>query len=258
MCLLLSNVQSLLLSDMVDLHKKKAESSLQKAMGHNTKLTNPLKFFWDLLFLFSLLLVLSLPGNSTHARGIYVIPLGRIEQSLENPYETGHASFVPRLTVQRPGNETRRKMSWRPWTAAAARLRHLKGHKRKLPEPITKWKIVRGDLVSFRPSLHMQLWQNNNSNWKALRLVSSWSLENCMQVEVLCGKDRGRQGHVAVVARKLNKVIVQGLNTVVWHLPLICCDSCMMQACPQQVTIVCKISTAWMWFWASIRKCMRF
>ena len=129
-------------------------------------------------------------------------------------------SLVPRLTVQWPGNETRRKMSWRPWTAAAARLRHLKGHKRKLPEPIAKWKIVRGDLVSFGPSLHMQLWQKS-SNWKALRLVSSWSLENCMQVEVLCGKDRGRQGHVAVVARKLNKVIVQGLNTVVWHLPLI-------------------------------------
>ena len=50
-------------------------------------------------------------------------------------------------------------MSWRPWTAAAARLRHMKGHKRKPPEPITKWKIVRGDLVSLRPSPHMQLWQ---------------------------------------------------------------------------------------------------
>ena len=42
--------------------------------------------------------------------------------------------------------------------------------------------------------------------------------KQCMQVEVLCGRDRGKQGHVAVVARKLNKVIVQGLNTVGWHL----------------------------------------
>ena len=50
-------------------------------------------------------------------------------------------------------------MSWRPWTGAAARLRHLKGYKRKPPEPITKWKIVRGDLVSFRPYLRIQLWK---------------------------------------------------------------------------------------------------
>ena len=47
-----------------------------------------------------------------------------------------------------------------------------------------------------------------------------------MQVEVLCGRDRGKQGHVAVVARRLNKVIVQGLNTVGWHLiHFVCCDS---------------------------------
>ena len=127
-------------------------------------------------------------------------------------YETGPTSFVPRLTVQRPGNKTRRKMSWRPWTAAAARLRHLKGHKRKPPEPITKWKIVRGDLVSFGPYLRMQLWK-----FQLKSTTMFWS--PCMQVEVLCGKDRGKQGHVAVVARKLNKVVVQGLNTVVWHLP---------------------------------------
>lgn len=38
--------------------------------------------------------------------------------------------------------------------------------------------------------------------------------KQCMQVEVLSGRDRGKQGHVAVVARRLNKVIVQGLNTV--------------------------------------------
>lgn len=103
-------------------------------------------------------------------------------------------------------------MSWRPWTAAAARLRHMKGHKRKPPEPITKWKIVRGDLVSFRASLHMQLWQRYNFQLKSTKS------KKCMQVEVLSGRDRGKQGHVAVVARKLNKVIVQGLNTVGWHL----------------------------------------
>ena len=35
-----------------------------------------------------------------------------------------------------------------------------------------------------------------------------------LQVQVLSGKDQGKQGQVSVVARKLNKVIVQGMNTV--------------------------------------------
>jgi len=34
------------------------------------------------------------------------------------------------------------------------------------------------------------------------------------QVEVLSGKDRGKQGRVMVVARALNRVYVEGLNTV--------------------------------------------
>ena len=35
-----------------------------------------------------------------------------------------------------------------------------------------------------------------------------------IQVEVLSGKDRGKQGRVMVVARALNRVYVEGLNTV--------------------------------------------
>lgn len=34
------------------------------------------------------------------------------------------------------------------------------------------------------------------------------------QVEVLSGKDRGKQGRIMVVARALNRVYVEGLNTV--------------------------------------------
>ena len=34
------------------------------------------------------------------------------------------------------------------------------------------------------------------------------------QVEILSGKDRGNQGRVMVVARALNRVYVEGLNTV--------------------------------------------
>ena len=43
-------------------------------------------------------------------------------------------------------------MSWRPWTQAAARLRRMRGNKRKLPEKITRWNIVKGDLVSYNLS----------------------------------------------------------------------------------------------------------
>ena len=39
-------------------------------------------------------------------------------------------------------------MSWRPWTESAKRLRYMKGVKRKFPEPLKKWNIVRGDTVS--------------------------------------------------------------------------------------------------------------
>ena len=40
-------------------------------------------------------------------------------------------------------------MSWRPWTETAKRLRFMKGIKRKFPEPLKRWNIVRGDVVSL-------------------------------------------------------------------------------------------------------------
>ena len=49
-----------------------------------------------------------------------------------------------------------------------------------------------------------------------------------VQVEVLSGKDKGKQGQVAVVARKLNQVIVQGMNTVSYScLPNLAGMACM-------------------------------
>ena len=87
-------------------------------------------------------------------------------------------------------------MSWRPWTAAAKRVAQLRGNKRKPLEPIKKWNIVRGDLVNFC-------------------LVSICAREICIpQVEILAGKDKGKQGKVSVVARKQHQVIVSGMNTV--------------------------------------------
>ena len=44
-------------------------------------------------------------------------------------------------------------------------------------------------------------------------------------MEILSGKDKGKQGRVSVVARKLNKVIVEGLNTVSYGTKLTLCSS---------------------------------
>lgn len=35
-----------------------------------------------------------------------------------------------------------------------------------------------------------------------------------MQVQILCGKDKGMQGRVVSVARNVNRVFVGGFNTV--------------------------------------------
>ena len=38
-----------------------------------------------------------------------------------------------------------------------------------------------------------------------------------MQVEVLSGRDKGKQGVVSLVARRKNSVMVEGVNTVKLH-----------------------------------------
>lgn len=49
-----------------------------------------------------------------------------------------------------------------------------------------------------------------------------------MQVEILAGKDKGKQGHVALVIRRLNRVIVGGLNTVSTSSKTVMCGSCII------------------------------
>ena len=58
-------------------------------------------------------------------------------------------------------------MSWRPWTESAKRLKYMKGVKRKLPEPLKRWNIVRGDTVSDGA---YENWRLNKSD-----LGHSWS-----------------------------------------------------------------------------------
>ena len=93
-------------------------------------------------------------------------------------------------------------MSWRPWTAAAKRVAQLRGNKRKPLEPIRKWNVVRGDLVSLIAAVRCTI-------------LLKTRIVNCIpQVEILAGKDKGKQGNVSVVARRQHQVIVSGLNTV--------------------------------------------
>jgi large subunit ribosomal protein L24 len=86
-------------------------------------------------------------------------------------------------------------MSWRPWTQSAKRVKSLRGHKRLQPDLIPHWKIVRGDLVSCH-------------------VIARAQDHSFLQVQVLCGRDKGRQGKVVAVARSNNRVFVGGLNTV--------------------------------------------
>ena len=68
-------------------------------------------------------------------------------------------------------------MSHRPWSSAKKFMRPVV--RRLPPEPIKKWQIVKGDLV-----------------------------------EVIDGKDVGKQGIIRGVIRAQNKVIVEGVNMV--------------------------------------------
>jgi len=57
-------------------------------------------------------------------------------------------------------------MSWRPWSLAIASVRAMK--KRKLPEPIKKWNIVRADLVSLHFMLCLEYRQEG---WARLHIA---------------------------------------------------------------------------------------
>lgn len=69
-------------------------------------------------------------------------------------------------------------MSWRASGKALKYIRATRGVNKKIPEPIKKWNIKKGDTV-----------------------------------QVLAGKDKGKQGKVVVVDRNFNRVYVQGLHT---------------------------------------------
>jgi len=59
------------------------------------------------------------------------------------------------------------------------------------------------------------LWSETNCSftvWRVLRTLVSCAVS--FQVEILTGKDNGKQGRVSMVMRPRNAVIVEGLNTV--------------------------------------------
>lgn len=58
----------------------------------------------------------------------------------------------------------------------------------KYPEPLKQWKIVKGDTVQI--------------------------LLHFCQVQVISGKEKGKQGKVVQVLRKKQQLIVEGVNIV--------------------------------------------
>lgn len=100
--------------------------------------------------------------------------------------------------------------TWRPDTAAAQR-RNPPGLRRNkiFVEPIARedWKVFRGDTVSV-PTPQGPPQDDGQSGGAALTPVSP------PQVQVLVGKDAGKQAMVTQVVRARNWVVVEGLNTV--------------------------------------------
>ena len=68
---------------------------------------------------------------------------------------------------------------------------------KKLPEPISVWKIVRGDKVL----------------WSIIVFCTSSSNQG-VQVQVVAGKETGKQGTVVKVYRKEQKLLIASLNLV--------------------------------------------
>ena len=94
-------------------------------------------------------------------------------------------------------------MSWRPWTQSAKRIRQLKGLKRKPPEPIKKWNILNGDKV--------RCWETCLT---VVGILNNAPPNLIFQVQILVGRDKGKQGTVGTVDRKHHRVFVKGMNTV--------------------------------------------
>ena len=92
-------------------------------------------------------------------------------------------------------------MSWRATGKALKHIRSARGVNKKIPEPIKKWNIKKGDTVFAIDLCAIKICR-----------PASW----CMtaQVQILAGQDKGKQGKVVVVDRNFNRLYVQGLNTV--------------------------------------------
>ena len=101
----------------------------------------------------------------------------------------------------------------RPWTESAKKRNPLGKQRRKVfIEPIASqdWSVFKGDTVSLTTCFALQ---------KSIKMSVYICFTVCFcatlfQVEILAGKDKGKQGKVVQVIRKRNWVVLEGLNTV--------------------------------------------
>jgi hypothetical protein len=86
----------------------------------------------------------------------------------------------------------------RPVLARLAQRRGGGSRPKHLPDPISVWKIVRGDKASSSP----------------VKFDSVFVCDSVWQVQVMSGKESGKQGTVLKVYRKEQKLLIQSLNLV--------------------------------------------
>jgi large subunit ribosomal protein L24 len=90
-----------------------------------------------------------------------------------------------------------------PWTKMA-QIKNAERNKSKIiVPPLRDWYFFRGDkvieIVFILKKMHLNILKKTNFQF---------------QVQIMSGKDAGRQGIVNAVIRQRNWVFVQGLNTV--------------------------------------------
>lgn len=102
----------------------------------------------------------------------------------------------------------------------------MRKRRRPAPPSIPKWRIVRGDLVRRRAALFAAILSQHGSaagRWiapgaAALPAALAHAGAALVQVEVVSGRDRGKQGVVQRVLRKQNRILVEGVNMVRKHV----------------------------------------
>lgn len=121
---------------------------------------------------------------------------------------------TPRGINYRP-KEQRLFKNWlgleRPWSIEADEEKESVDYAPYV-EPLRDWFFFKGDRVSTLPDLHASLTCSGHNEFIYSSNMLCLILTIFLQVQVLVGKDAGKQGIIDLVIRERNWVTVLGLN----------------------------------------------